>query len=253
MNKVLGVLSLIWKVYVGILFVIMGILFFPFIYPLLFSDRNKKRAFKVFVVWSWAFRIFCFYQVKWLRKADLPEGPYVILANHISYLDIFLMFSILPQNEFLFLGKGELLKYPIIGTYFRRLNIPVHRGNSMKAARSVVRAAQEAKKGWSIAIFPEGGIPNENPKMKGFKSGAFKLAKNLSLPIVPITFTNNHLLFSDPTFILGPARPGFSKVYMHDFISAETVASMSQLELKKHCYDLLNGPLLEEYPELKEK
>jgi 1-acyl-sn-glycerol-3-phosphate acyltransferase len=142
------------------------------------------------------------------------------------------------------------MKYPIIGAYFKTLNIPVYRGDRMRAARSIVKASQEAKKGWSIAIFPEGGIPVENPKMKPFKAGAFQLAKNLNLPIVPLTFINNHLLFSDPTFILGPARPGFSKVYMHDYISAEQVASMDQRELKAYCFELLNGPLLERYPEL---
>jgi len=251
MNKILGVFSLIWKVYVGVLFVVEALLFFPIIYPLLFSERNRKRAFRVFVVWSWVFRITCFYHVKKVRKAELPEGPYIILANHISYLDIFLMYSILPKNEFLFLGKGELLKYPIIKSYFKTMNIPVHRSDRMKAARSLVQASNEAKKGWSIAIFPEGGIPVENPKMKPFKSGAFQLAKNLKLPIVPMTFINNHILFSDPTFILGPARPGFCKVYMHDYISAEEVEKMDKNDLKSHCFDLLNGPLLEKYPELR--
>lgn len=253
MKIVLGVLSLIWKLYIGTLFVVMALLFFPFIYPLLFSDRNKKRAFKVFVIWSWTFRIICFYHIKRVRKAKLPDGPYIILANHISYLDIFLLYSILPENEFLFLGKGELLKYPIIGAYFKRLNIPVHRGDRMKAGRSLVHAKEEVGKGWSIVIFPEGRIPDVNPKMIPFKSGAFQLAKSLNLPIVPITFMNNHILFSDPTFILGPARPGLSKVYMHDYISAEKVASMEQNELRKYCHAVLNGPLLEEYPELKKK
>jgi 1-acyl-sn-glycerol-3-phosphate acyltransferase len=253
MKKVLGVLSLIWKVYVGILFVVMAILFFPFIYPLLFSDRNKKRAFSVFVVWSWTFRIVCFYHVRKMRKAELPDGPYVILANHISYLDIFLMYTIVPKHPFLFLGKGELLRYPIIGAYFKRLNIPVHRGDRVKAARSLIQATEEVQKGWSIVIFPEGRIPNVNPKMIPFKSGAFQLAKKLNLPIVPMTFTNNHTLFSDPTFILGPARPGLSKVYMHDYISAEKVASMDQKELMKYCHELLNGPLLKEHPELREE
>ena len=144
-------------------------------------------------------------------------------------------------------------KYPIIGAYFKTLNIPVHRGNRMKAARSIVQASREVKKGWSIVIFPEGQIPDVNPKMKHFKSGAFQLAKNLNLPIVPMTFTNNHILFSDPTFILGPARPGICKVYMHDYISAEKVAGMGQKELRAYCYELLNGPLLEQYPELRKK
>jgi len=117
----------------------------------------------------------------------------------------------------------------------------------------LAHATEEVNKGWSIVIFPEGRIPKVNPKMIPFKSGAFLLAKNLNLPIVPITFTNNHTLFSDPTFIFGPARPGLSKVYMHDYISAEKVASMGQNELRRYCHKLLNGPLLEEYPELRPK
>ena len=72
-------------------------------------------------------RIFCFYRIKTIENAELPEGPYVIVSNHTSYLDIFFMHSILPKYPFVFLGKSELLYYPIIRTYFKNLNIPVYR------------------------------------------------------------------------------------------------------------------------------
>lgn len=204
----------------------------------------------MFVVWSWTFRIFCFYHVKRVKNEALPEGPFIIVANHISYLDIFLMYSILPKNAFLFLGKSEILKYPIIGTYFRRLNIPVFRDSRVKAAKSLIQAGREVKKGWSLIIFPEGGIPDKNPKMDRFKGGAFQLAKGAKVPIVPMTFTNNHRLFSDPTFILGPAHPGISKVYIHSFLSVEEIDGMTQKELRDVCYKTINQPLLDEYPEL---
>ncbi|MFT5779448.1 MAG: 1-acyl-sn-glycerol-3-phosphate acyltransferase [Crocinitomicaceae bacterium] len=248
MGKVLGVFSLVWKVYAAIVFTVTAILLYPIIYPLLFSLKNKKRAFRVFVFWSWSFRILCFYFVKKVKKSEIPDGPYVIAANHISYLDIFLLFSILPNHPFLFLGKGELLHYPIIGAYFKRLNIPVHRGSAIKSARSLVRASQEVENGWSLAIFPEGRIPDVNPKMIPFKSGAFQLAKNLKLPIVPMTFVNNHRLFSDPTNILGPARPGISRVYIHPAIPTSEVERMTQSELLKHTFDIINEPILKEYP-----
>ncbi len=187
-----------------------------------------------------------------MKQCDLPKGPFIIASNHISYLDIFLLYSILPKNEFLFLGKGELLRYPVIRQYFKRLNIPVYRGNNIKSARSLIRATQEVKNGWSVVIFPEGRIPDENPKQIGYKTGAFQLAKNLNIPIVPITFTNNHTLFSDPSNFLGPARPGISRVYIHDCISVEDVERMTKNELKKHCFEIINGPLLDEYPQLRE-
>ena len=112
-------------------------------------------------------------------------------------------------------------------------------------------AEKEMKNGWSIAIFPEGGIPDyDNPKMVPFKTGAFKLAKSLNRPIVSITFVNNYFLFSDPSEILGPARPGISKVVIHDVISAEEVSKSSVEELCDKSFHLINDPLIKTYPSL---
>ncbi len=186
-----------------------------------------------------------------MLDAELPEGPYVIVSNHSSYLDIFVMHSLMPKHPFLFLGKGEILSYPIIRTYFKGLNIPVHRKDRAKAAKSFGLAKNAVKGGWSLVIFPEGTIPDAgNPAMLPFKAGAFKLAKELGVPIVPITFTNNFLLFSDPGKLLGLARPGISRVYIHPFLSAEKVSLLSEIELLNVCFDTINEPLIKEYPEL---
>lgn len=160
----------------------------------------------------------------------------------------------MSKNRFLFLGKSEILRYPLIKTYFKRMNIPVHRSSAVKSARALVTAAKEMKRGWSLVIFPEGGIPDDNhPRMVPFKEGAFQLAKSLNAPIVPLTFTNNYRLFSDPSQIFGPARPGISHVYIHPFISAEEVKSMTKNELSERCFDVVNGPLLECHPHLRQE
>jgi 1-acyl-sn-glycerol-3-phosphate acyltransferase len=96
-----------------------------------------------------------------------------------------------------------------------------------------------------------GGIPDVNPKLGDFKGGAFQLAKAAKVPIVPMTFTNNHRLFSDPSFILGSAYPGFSHVHIHEYLSVEEIQQMDQKELMKYCFETINQPLLDEYPELK--
>lgn len=252
MRIVLGIPSLLWKLYIAVIFGVTAIFYYPIIVPFLFSDNKKKKAFRIFVVWSWTVRVFCFYLVKKKKSSTLPDGPYIIVANHASYLDIFLLYSIMSKEPFLFLGKSEILRYPLLKTYFKRMNIPVHRSSAIKSARSLVAAAKESKKGWSLVIFPEGGIPDvNNPKMIPFKEGAFQLAKSLKVPIIPMTFTNNHKLFSDPTQLFGPARPGVSHVYIHPFISAEEVERMSQKELKDKCFAVVNEPLLDCYPNLK--
>ena len=252
MKKLTGILSLFWKCWVGLVFVVFAILLYPFFLVVLSKNEWKKKSFRLFVFWSWLMRVFCLYPVIRKKMAQLPEGPYIIVANHTSYLDIFLMYSILPKHPFLFLGKGEILNYPIIKTYFKGLNIPVHRTDRVKAAKSFIQAKKAVEEGWSIVIFPEGGIPDfDNPKMVPFKNGAFRLAKELKIPIIPITFTNHYQLFSDPTQVLGPARPGFSHVHIHPFLSKERINSLTEKDLSDVCFDIINEPILKENPQFK--
>ena len=137
------------------------------------------------------------------------------------------------------------MNYPFLRTYFKKLHIPVFRNDKMKAAKSFIQAKKAVKQGWSLMIFPEGGIPDENlPTMIPFKEGAFKLAKNLKIPIVPITFTNNYKLLTDPGNAFGSAHPGISKVYIHEHIPASRIEELSEEELMKVCFDCVNEPLL---------
>ena len=116
---------------------------------------------------------------------------------------------------------------------------------------SFIKAKKMVNDGWSLMIFPEGGIADDNlPKMMPFKDGAFKLAKALNVPIVPITFTNNHLLFTDPSSWFGGARPGISKVHIHEFVKVSEIQNSTDKELLKLCFDIINGPLIKEFPKV---
>lgn len=247
-----GIIGLIWKVYILLIFSSTALLFYPLIVPFLFSEKVKKIAFRFFVAWSWVFRILTLYVVCRIENAKLPEGPCMIVANHASYLDIFLMPSLMARRPFIFLGKAELLRYPLIKTYFKYLNVPVYRDSKIKAARSIVQASQMVEKGWSVVVFPEGGILDApKPSLHPFKPGAFLIAKSGSLPIVPVTFLNNFQLFSDPTELLGVAGPGISKVRIHQAISKEEVEHLSVQELSARCFRTIESALKDYYPEMK--
>jgi len=253
MRTLISIGSFLWKVYIGIVFIFFAVLLYPFFLVLLWNRKWRKFSFKLFVFWSWMMRIFCFYIVSLKKNSLLPEPPYIIVANHTSYLDIFFMYSLFPKNPFVFLGKSEILSYPIIRTYFQDLNVPVFRDNKRKAARSYMEAIKKVEEGYSLVIFPEGGIPdNDIPRMRHFKEGAFKLAKSCKIPVIPITFTNNFKLFSDPTHHHGTAHPGVSKVHIHSYISKEQVVEMSVSDLASLCFSTINQPLLEEYPRLRD-
>lgn len=117
------------------------------------------------------------------------------------------------------------------------MNVPVDRSNKSRSTRAFMGALKAYRDGYALAIFPEATFPTENlPQMLPFKAGAFKLAKQLEAPILPLTFTNNYLLFSEPTIWLGPARPGLAVVHIHPVISTEEVNALTEDELLEKCY-----------------
>ncbi len=244
MKRLLGILSFIFKLYVGCVFVVTLLFFYPFLWMALSRKGWRKYSFPINVMWSYTVRILTFVHVWKMNKITIPKGPYLIIANHTSFFDIFLMYSLLPNHRFLFLGKAEILSYPLIKTFFKRLNIPVYRTDRLKAAKSIIDAQHAVQAGWSIVLFPEGGYQDENlPQLMAFKAGAFKLAKREKVPIVALTFLDNYHIFSDPFLFLGPAHPGISRVVFHHIITVEMIEQLSENELKEKCYELIASPL----------
>jgi 1-acyl-sn-glycerol-3-phosphate acyltransferase len=244
MKRLLGILSFIFKLYVGCVFVVTLLFFYPFLWMALSRKGWRKYSFPINVMWSYAVRILTFVHVWKMNKITIPKGPYLIIANHTSFFDIFLMYSLFPNHRFLFLGKAEILSYPLIKTFFKRLNIPVYRTDRLKAAKSIIDAQHAVQAGWSIVLFPEGGYQDENlPQLMEFKAGAFKLAKREKVPIIALTFLDNYHILSDPFLFLGPAHPGISRVVIHPVITIDMIEQLSENELKEMCYELIASPL----------
>lgn len=232
----------LWKIYVGLLFGLTAILLYPFFLLVLALPKGKKWSFSLFVFWSRLFQVICFYPVKNLGENKLI-GPKVIVANHTSYLDIFLMFAHFPEEPFLFMGKSEILGYPILRTYFKNLNIPVDRNSKMGSAKSFLAAKQALSEGFSIVIFPEGGIPDIiPPEVARFKDGAFRLAQVAMVPILPVSILNHYKLFSDPGLPFSSAHPGISTFKILDPILLESNANIS--DISKECRESIRKELL---------
>ncbi len=179
------------------------------------------------------------------RKHDLPPAPYIICSNHSSYLDIIQMYNVVPQY-FLFIGKYELLKWPLFNIFFKGMNIAVNRGNKMEAAKAFRKAAQALDRGTSIAIFPEGTIPAFTPRMKPFKDGAFKLAIEKQVPIVPITFLDHWRYFGEPVELFSRARPGIARAVVHAPVPTTGLTEADLVGLRNEVYRIIEEPLLNE-------
>jgi 1-acyl-sn-glycerol-3-phosphate acyltransferase len=229
--------------FVLVFFGSLVVLYIPF-RILLYRPKRYYRAFRLKRRWARFLACFSGVPPRIIRQAPLPEPPYVICCNHSSYIDIIQMYNVVPEY-FLFVGKYELLKWPLFNIFFKGMNIAVNRGSHNEAAKAFRKAAQAIDRGTSIAIFPEGTIPDYTPRMKPFKDGAFKLAIEKQVPIVPVTFIDHWRYFGEPLEVMSRARPGIARTVIHDAVATTGLGDADVPALRKRVYEVIEGPLLD--------
>jgi len=112
------------------------------------------------------------------------EGPFIVVANHQSILDILLL-SRLPR-EMKWIAKEELFDVPWVGWMLRMSgDIPIRRGDAESGGEALARAKVYLARGMSVMLFPE-GTRSRTGTLLPFKSGAFRLAAETGVPVLPI-------------------------------------------------------------------
>ncbi len=194
------------------------------LFPLLIISIAREQWYPLFfrIARLWAKFILIGMGFIWkIEREQTPEKDksYMFVANHTSMVDIMLMLVSI-KNPFVFVGKKELAKIPLFGFFYKRTCILVDRSSAKSRQAVFLRAQRRLKQGLSICIFPEGGVPEEHILLDTFKDGAFRLAINHNIPIVPITFTDNKKRFS---YIFFSGGPGQMRVKIHKFIETENL------------------------------
>jgi 1-acyl-sn-glycerol-3-phosphate acyltransferase len=143
----------------------------------------------------------------------LPSGVYA--ANHLSALDIPVLYSSLP-GQFRIMAKRELFGYPFLGWYLRRSGqIPIVYGDAHASLKSLNRAGDALRKGMPLMVFPEGGR-SKTGELQPFMNGAFFVAIRAQLPVVPMAIVGTyerlpinsfHLLPGEVTLVIGEPIP----------------------------------------------
>ncbi|SMO95075.1 1-acyl-sn-glycerol-3-phosphate acyltransferase [Chryseobacterium rhizoplanae] len=142
--------------------------------------------------------------------------PYVFISNHTSIMDIMLTCIVFPDHPICFVGKKELVKIPIFGTIYKRICVMVDRTSAKSRADVYRRCAEKMEEGNSIAIFPEGGVPDDTSIiLDDFKDGAFMLSSKHNSPIAVYTFIGLKEMFP---FENSKGYPGRVKVYFNGII-----------------------------------
>ncbi len=145
-------------------------------------------------------------------RAYLATGrPVIFCANHTSHLDIQAILDVL-DGHYAFVAKEELLRIPLVGLLIKRLDIATKRNvPSYQILERWQQGRQLLKRGWSLVIFPEGGIRLDHPpRPVPFRSGAFRLAVATGVPIVPVLITHNWVRMPDDGRYGG--TPGLSRL-----------------------------------------
>ncbi len=177
-----------WYLWVGaVLSVIFGFplvaLVFAFTAPFDAGRYAAGRMFRRLAVFNvginplWRFRTIG-------RQIRDPRRPYVVVSNHESYADIFLI-SMLPW-EMKWLAKDTIFRIPLMGWEMQMAgDIPVARGNRDSGVQALMQCRDRLKKRVSVMIFPE-GTRSRTEDLLPFKDGAFRLAIENKVPILPL-------------------------------------------------------------------
>lgn len=235
----------LWKTWFFLMFLISGLIFF-FIFKYQLKRNQRKAALGLLRIWSYVVQYTTGLILIKRGHLKLPEPPYVIISNHSSYLDIVFMFTLIP-DYFAFLGKAELKDWPIVKLFFNSgMQIPVPRGSRKGSHEAYQKSSQALKDGTSLVIFPEGTIPTFVPRMKKFKSGAFRLAIENQVPIVPISFPNNYKRMMNGGFLKAMASPGLAPAIFHPPVYTKGLTEEDIIPLQERMYALIDKELKHE-------
>nr|WP_211047333.1 lysophospholipid acyltransferase family protein [Lutibacter sp. B1] len=214
--------------------------------PVLAVVISHERFYKTFykIAHAWGKTILLgmgfSYEVHKLQQIQ-KDKSYMFIANHTSMIDIMLMLAVV-KNPSVFVGKKELTKLPLFGYIFKRTSITVDR-NCVRSRKEVYDEAQKRlNNGLSVCIFPEGLVPSdESVVLSEFKNGAFRLAIEHHIPIVPLVFYDCKKRFSY-TFFSG--SPGKLRVKILEFINTNGLTLKDVATIKKKSFGLIYNELI---------
>lgn len=209
---------IVYRVWFYVLVALPIIVLFPILLISISREKWYPFFFKLARFWARFILIGMGFNYKIIKdQVPDPKKSYMFIANHTSMADIMLML-VSVKNPFVFVGKKELAKIPLFGFFYKRTCILVDRSSAKSRQAVFIRAQKRLKQGLSICIFPEGRVPEEHVILDSFKDGAFRLAINHQIPVVPMTFYDNKKRFSYTFFSGGPGR---MRARIHKFLSTE--------------------------------
>lgn len=242
MDFIKKILAFLWRIWFLIIAGLPIIILSPIILVSIIFDSLQplfawlKHTWGVWVVFWMGFRV----KIIDKQKID-PKQSYIFISNHTSIMDIFLMLKLINQ-PFVFVGKESIGKLPIFGYLYKKSNVTVDRSSPSSKKNVYDQVEKFIKRGNSIVIYVEGGIPNDTSiVLDRFKTGAFRMAIEHQINIVPMVFLDNKRKFPYDNF---HGSPGTLRVKMLPVISTKGLTLDDTKNLVDYTYTLMYNELM---------
>ena len=180
---------------------------FGMIWLSLFGFSRKLQS-TVMQIWGQSVLFICGIKV---NKNKVPrESNFIIMPNHRSYIDIFIVAAYTPAA---FVSKAELMKWPLLKTGAKLTNlIFVSRADLKSLISAMCKIKSSVENKIPVAVFPE-GTTSRGPLTCHFKNGSFKIAADAGIPVIPmaIHYTDDRDSWVDNDTFIGHFLQQMSK------------------------------------------
>lgn len=213
-----------------------------------FNPGLKDRSSKAIV--GWGFRC-----IKRLAGTDLivrgleniPQDTAVLyVGNHRSYFDVVLTLSVFPRVTG-YVAKLEMRKWPLLNLWMKNIHcLFLDRDNIKEGLKTILKGAEEVKRGISLCIFPEGTRNKVNDTFLPFHDGSFKIAEKGGVPVIPMVVVNSAGVFEDHL-------PKVRKAKVVIEFQPPIYINQLDKEVKRNLGSYVSGIISERYFQLKEE
>ncbi len=173
------------------------------------------------------------------REQIDPGRSYVVVANHQSQFDIPVVYGY-SGLDLRWVAKAEVGRIPFVAAGCRAIgHVFIDRANPEQARQAINRAVERLKPGTGLMFFPE-GTRSRSGKLQSFKKGAFRVAIDQGLPVLPVTVTGTRDILPADTLRL---RPGRVRVRFHEPIPTDQLSVEQVGELRRRVHGIIEAGL----------
>jgi 1-acyl-sn-glycerol-3-phosphate acyltransferase len=167
------------------------------------------------------------------------RGGFLLVCNHANMFDPFIVYALVPRHC-IAIEKASHFKWPFYGRMITSWgNLPVSSGDSELSRRSLLLAAERMREGTPVFVFPE-GTRSRSGRLGAFKKGAFHLALDARVPLVPCVFKGADRIFLEGTKCI---RGGVEDVVLLPPVSLESFGENDHDALSAHVHALIQAEL----------